>query len=46
MSQYNCLDRQQVAQRHESKQAQKGFFFNNLGHDAQNKYAQGQVTPK
>ena len=25
MSQYNCLDRQQVAQRPESQQAQKGF---------------------
>ena len=31
----------------ESQHVQKGFFFlNNLGQDAQNKYAQGQVTPK
>ena len=30
----------------ERQHAQKGFFLNNLGQDAPNKYAQEQVTPK
>ena len=30
----------------ESQYAQKGFFKNNFGQDAQNKYAQGLVMPK